>query len=113
MCDLAANNLRAIDTVTDGNCGLHSFGVALAADGEHNPRLARSNKFKEFGDAKKNGLSSMIVYLRRCLVAMMNTIKESVMWEGMTFETLALTGHVHAFTSRGQASYALMVWCAT
>ena len=88
--DLAANNLRAIDTVTDGNCGLHSFGVAVAADGEHNPRLARSNKFKEFCDAKKKGISSMIAYLRRCLVASMNIIKDSVMWEGMNFKMLAL-----------------------
>ena len=36
------------DTVTDGNCGIHAFGLGLAAAAAHHKPLYVSNQYKQF-----------------------------------------------------------------
>ena len=45
--DLAHNSLEVSDTVTDGNCGVHGFGLSLADAGKYNKILASTSAFKE------------------------------------------------------------------
>ena len=89
--DLAQNSLEVDDTVTDGNCGLHAFGLSLADGGKHNKDLSSTSAFKEFRALMNTSTERMIAFLRKRCVDAMIKIKNHTMWEGMDFKRLALS----------------------
>ena len=89
--DLAHNSLEVSDTVTDGNCGVHGFGLSLADGGKHNKILSSTHAFKEFRAMMNTNTEGMIAYLRKRCVDAMVKIKNHIMWEGMEFKNLALS----------------------
>ena len=89
--DLAQNSLEVADTVTNGNCGVHAFGLSLADGGKHNKILSSTYAFKEFRAVINTNTEGMIAYLRKRSVDAMVKIKNHIMWEGMEFKQLALS----------------------
>ena len=89
--DLAHNSLEVSDTVTNGNCGVHAFGLSLADAGKHNKILSSTLAFKEFRAMNNTSTEGMIAYLRKRCVDAMVKIKNHIMWEGMVFKQLALS----------------------
>ena len=46
VLDLANNGLQVAEVVTDGDCGVHAFGIGLASEGSRNQRLKNTAAFK-------------------------------------------------------------------
>ena len=90
VLDLANNGLQVAEVVTDGDCGVHAFGVGLASEGTRNQRLKNTAAFKEFSKQKHKGLGQMLGYLRKRCVDFLEKFKDQPIWEGMDFKTLAL-----------------------
>ena len=55
VLDLANNGLQVAEVVTDGDCGVHAFGIGLASEGSRNQRLKHTVAFKEFSNQKRKG----------------------------------------------------------
>ena len=89
VLDLANNGLQVAEVVTDGDCGVHAFGVGLASEGKRNHRLKNTAAFKEFSKQKHKGLGQMLGYLRNRCIDFMEKFKDQPIWEGMEFKTLA------------------------
>ena len=68
--ELAHNSLEVDDIVTNGNCGVHAFGLSLADGAKHNKMLSSTSAFKEFTAMMNTNTEGMIAYLRkRCVDA--------------------------------------------
>ena len=86
---LAQNGLKLReDTVADGNCGPHSFGLSLIDCAQRNPSLKTGTAWKEFSKASKD-TSKMIAHLRTTACRWMKTNADTIVWDGMPFRNLA------------------------
>ena len=71
VLDLANNGLQVAEVVTDGDCGVHAFGIGPASEGSRNQRWKHTAAFKEFSNQKRKGLGQILGYLRKRCVGFM------------------------------------------
>ena len=96
VCDLpnlrhwvAQNGLKLReDTVADGNCGPHSFGLSLIDCAQRNPSLKTGAAWKEFSRSAKH-TPQMIAHLRATACRWMAANADTTVWDGMSFRNLA------------------------
>ena len=103
VLDLANNGLQVAEVVTDGDCGVHAFGIGLASEGSRNQRLKSTAAFKELSNQKRKGLGQMLGYLRKRCVDFMEKFKDQPIWEGMNFK------HWHRLGLRNLRTLALIL----
>ena len=84
----AINSLAVIPTVTDGNCGVDAFRLVVLDASNTSVALHDLACIKSL--KKAGGASEQISHLRKKAVAWMAANRTAEMWEGMTFEFLAL-----------------------
>ena len=92
---LATNCRCAVASITNGDCGLHAFAITLLDEASRNRELSSNNAYKEFRQSWRNGVDAATTYLRQRCVDTMRMIKDSVVWEGMSFSTLAMAMSSH------------------
>jgi len=100
---LAQNGLVHRCTVTDGNCGLDSFGQGLRDVAKVDRSLANTNKYKAFAHNAKT-TAGMVSHLRQVAHDWMRKNRDQEMWDGMSFGQLALAMNKHG-RARSYAEY--------
>ena len=77
------------DTESNGNCGVDAFGRCLIQTARRNKALASTNAYKQL---HKNSKSTqvMINHLRSVARKWMEANGSLTLWEGMTFQQLAV-----------------------
>ena len=79
---LAINDFEICEeTVTDGNCGVHGFGLSLHMEGQRNLALRSSAQYKALAKVIKTP-KEMIKHLREKAYSWMVGHADDVMWEG-------------------------------
>ena len=87
---LNVNALRLVDTLTQGDCGLHAFAIGLQDRADAGClQLTRSSVFKTFRAKMKQGLPSLMSHLRQAAAAWMQKHGADEIWAGVTFAELA------------------------
>ena len=92
---LATNSRCAVPAVTAGNCALHAFAISLVDEASRNKDLSMTNADKQLLHSWRDGVDAANTYLRQRCVDTMRMIKDSVVWEGMSFNTLAMAMSSH------------------
>jgi hypothetical protein len=77
------------ETVTDGNCGIHAFAVALIDAAESDKVLERTSQFKQARSLKGN-LKELIMHLRRSASTWMRANVGTIVWGDMSFKDIAV-----------------------
>ena len=86
---LAQNQLRlCLDTVADGNCGIHAFYLSLVDFVRHSPGLKTSAAWKQLSKTTSR-TADVIQHLRGVAVKWMQKNADIEVWDGMTFRELA------------------------
>ncbi len=100
---LYANRLEICrDTLAQGDCGVHGFGLSLHATGLTNKKLAGTRAYKSFLRVV-GSVDGMVSHLRAAVKSWMYREGDSDAWDGMCFKALALAMSSH------QESYAAHV----
>jgi len=87
--ELAANSLQVDHTtVRDGNCCPHSFIIGLKELARFHPSIARNASFKKLVQHKTT--AAAIGHLRLVAAQEMHKKRDETMWEGMTYQQLAV-----------------------
>ena len=86
-------------TATDGNCGVHAFGISLYAAGSKSKQLKATSAYKRFVTSRVSNTS--ITHLRNAGHGWMACSGDVVVWSGMSFKDLALTMSSHEENYRG------------
>ena len=87
---LATSSRCVVPSVTDGNCALHAFAISLVDEASRNKALSATNAYKQLLPFWRAGVDDANTYLRKRCVDSMNKINDSIVWEGMRFNTLAM-----------------------
>ena len=82
LAELTANRFDVDDTVTDGQCGLHAFLIALTLAKRQWPRLQQLAAYKNL--VKMRPLQSKLEHLRLMAVTWLKENAHTALWEGMT-----------------------------
>ena len=82
QAELTTNGFDVEDTVTDGQCGLHAFLIALTLARRQWPRLPQLTVYKKL--AKMRPLQSKLEHLRLMAVTWLTRNARTALWEGMT-----------------------------
>ena len=98
---LATNSRCAVPSVTDGNCALHAFAISLVDEASRNKDLSTTNAYKQLLHSWRDGVDAANTYIRQRCVDSMKKIKDSIVWEGMSFNTLAMAMSSHQDTTFG------------
>ena len=77
------------ETVTDGNCGIHAFAIALIDAAESDRVLDRTSQFKKVRSLKGN-LKELILHLRRSAFTWMRANVGMIVWDDMNFRDIAV-----------------------
>ena len=93
VAQLGANSLcLALDTVTDGNCGIHAFLISLEEAAKRYSVIKRSHVYKKLQTKRASGdLANGLKHLRSEAMTWIFSHSSDVMWEGMTVKDLALS----------------------
>ena len=87
--DLAANLLQVDHTtLRDGNCCPHAFIIGLKELARFHPCIARSASFKKLVQHKT--AAAAVAHLRLVAASEMHKRRDEEMWEGMTYQQLAV-----------------------
>ena len=88
--ELAQQGFDVIDdTVTDGNCGIHAFVIALIDAAAIDKILASTSQFKQVRSLIAN-LKELILHVRRSACKWMNSNADTLVWENMRFKDVAV-----------------------
>ena len=88
--ELAQQGFDVIDdTVTDGNCGIHAFVIALIDAAAIDKILASTSQFKKVRSLIAN-LKELILHVRRSACKWMNSNADTLVWENMRFKDVAV-----------------------
>ena len=98
---------------------LHAFAITLLDEASRNRELESKHAYKEFRKSWRNGVDAANTYLRQRCVDSMKKIKDSIVWEGMSFNTLAMAMSSHQDTTFGMPVHStlwrvasrLIRWC--
>ena len=77
------------DTCTNGNCGVHGFGIGLIEAAKHSADLSRTAKYKAFLKASRSS-DGILQHLRRVASTWMQANGNLIVWEGMPYNRLAV-----------------------
>ena len=89
VAELSVNGLTpALDTLTNGSCCYSAFCISLMEISRNSISLQRSKAFKVL--RTMDTVERQIRHLRTVAQSTMKVLRLSVMWEGMTYEQLAL-----------------------
>ena len=80
----------ADDTADNGNCGLSGFGISLRVTAAVTKSLYVTSKYKKFLGASKTPQTS-VDHLRCVASKWMDSNADTVVWEGMSFKTVAVS----------------------
>ena len=81
--EIELQNLELIDeTVTDGNCGVHAFALALLEAGQHHQPLYKTARFKKCLPTRRD-TNAMITHLRRVARQWYDNNPDTEVWPGM------------------------------
>ena len=82
---LAINgNAVCDDTVADGNCGVHAFGLSLHAEAQRNLALRNTAQYKAVS-RKMSDTPELIAHLRGKAYSWMVSNADSLVWDGMLY----------------------------
>ena len=87
---LATNSRCVVPSVTDGNCALHAFAISLVDEASRNKALSATSAYKQLHSFWRVGVDGANTFLRKRCVDSMNKINDSIVWDGMRFNTLAM-----------------------
>ena len=91
VAELAANGLElALDTLTDGNCGLHGFAISLLDGGKRYAALSNTHAFKKFHKYRQNP-DAMVAYLRDLAMSWLLAHGGDEVWDNLTVRQLAIS----------------------
>ena len=91
VAELAANGLElALDTLTDGNCGLHGFAISLLDGGKRYAALSNTHAFKKFHKYRRDP-SAMVAYLRDLAMSWLLAHGDDEVWDNLTVRQLAIS----------------------
>ena len=96
---LATNSREVVQSVTDGNCALHAFAISIVDEAPRNMVLSTTNAYNQLLSAWRAGVDEANAYLRRRCVDWMKKMKDSIVWDGMSFNVLAVAMSSHQDTS--------------
>ena len=82
QAELTTNGFDVMDTVTDGQCGLHAFLIALTLARRQWPRLPQMTVCKKLAQIRP--LQSKLEHLRLMAVTWLTQNAHTALWEGMT-----------------------------
>ena len=84
------NKVLAEDTISDGNCGPHAFIISLQTRSRNDRALQNRAAIRKLFAAAARDTNTAIRLARDTAVDWMRTHADDLMWEGMTFKTLAM-----------------------
>ena len=90
QASLELNKKSVVATITDGNCGLHSFAISFVDEAQDNEPLQRTAAYKEVKWVWNIDVQSCVAYLRARCVTFMTQLQDVKLWEDMTFKDMAL-----------------------
>ena len=79
----------AEDTRTDGNCGVHAFGIGLIEEAKHSADLSKTARYKTFFKSNRSS-DGMLQHLRSGASTWMKSNGTRIVWEGMPYNRLAV-----------------------
>ena len=88
---VTANGLElAVDTLTDGNCALHAFGISYLNAAKRYKIIANSAACKKFQKPQNSrDPKSMTAYLRDVATTWLFAHGSDIVWEGLTVKDMA------------------------
>ena len=87
--ELAQNGLGVVEeTLVDGNCGLHAFGIGVLQAGKKYCALARTSVYKKLSATREP--LGMVKLLRGLAIEWMRAHGDVAVWDGMSVKFLAM-----------------------